>query len=124
MSGVNDLGEPIAYLALEEGTPVFSSDGERVGVVEHVLADESADIFDGLVIDTVIGPGGHRFVDAPDVDALYERGVVLVLDTEAAEHLHEPSPNPATIDADAADFEESGLAGRLRRAWDLISGRY
>jgi hypothetical protein len=43
---------------------VFTSDGESVGVVEQVLGDDGTDIFDGLVIDTRIGPGGHRFVDA------------------------------------------------------------
>ena len=119
-----DRGAPIAYMVLAEGTPVQSSDGERVGTVKHVLADEGADIFDGLVIDTALGPGGHRFVDAPDVDELYERAVVLGIDGAAAADLPEPSENPATVDTDASDFDESGLSGKLRRAWDLISGNY
>jgi len=44
-----DLGDPISYLTLSEGTPVFAAGGARIGVVEHVLADANADVFDGLV---------------------------------------------------------------------------
>ena len=33
---------------------------------------------------------GHRFVQAPDVDAIYERGVVLSLDRAAIESLPGP----------------------------------
>lgn len=39
-----------------------------------MLADSETDIFDGLIVDT---PDGDRFVDAPHVDELYERAVVL-----------------------------------------------
>src|SRR4051812_43540135 len=60
-----DLGEPRSYLTLEPGTDVYSSDGEIVGKVEHVLADEKDDIFDGIVIDLQVGPGGLHFADAP-----------------------------------------------------------
>lgn len=41
------LGPPIAYLALEEGTPVYDRRGERLGVVDHIMADEVHDIFEG-----------------------------------------------------------------------------
>ena len=119
-----DLGEPIAYLALGTGTPVYSRDGDEVGEVEHVLADEDADVFDGIVIDVSALPGGHRFVDAPEVDSIYERGVVLTHDAAEVERLPEPSENPAALDANPADAEESELSRKLRRAWDLISGNY
>jgi hypothetical protein len=119
---MDDLGAPIAYLALPEGVPVFASGGERLGVVEHVLAAEDEDIFDGIVIDTQAGPGGLRFVDAPEVASLYERGVVLGIDAAAAERLPEPSENPATVEN--PEPEESELTAKLRRAWDFISGRY
>ena len=55
---------------------MYSSDGEELGKVEHVLGAE-LDIFDGIVLDTSVLPGGHRFVDAPEVAEIYERGVVL-----------------------------------------------
>jgi hypothetical protein len=119
---MDDLGPPIAYLALAEGVPVFASGGEEVGSVAHVLADAEADVFDGLVID-VAGPG-HRFADAAQVAELHERGVVLTLDRAAAERLPEPSENPAVVEADPADADESEVTAKLRRAWDWISGRY
>ena len=116
-----DLGAPASYLTLNEGTPVLSSDGERIGVVEHVLADANADVFDGLVIDT---KPGHRFVDAPEVAEIHEQGVVLTLDAQAVARLPEPAKNPATMSADADDVTPDDLGDKLRRAWDLISGKY
>jgi uncharacterized protein YrrD len=121
---VPDLGDPTSYLELEEGVPVHSSDGERIGVVEHVLADADADIFDGLVIDSRSGPGGHRFADATQVEALYERGVVLALDAAASERLPEPSESPAVMAADPDDTAPDDLGDKLRRAWNVISGNY
>ena len=99
---------------------MYSADGTELGRVTHVLADPEADIFDGLVIDA----GGHRFVDAPEVDEIYEGGVVLGLDDAAAERLPEPSENPATLEADPDDTVESDLQQKLRRAWDRVSGNY
>jgi uncharacterized protein YrrD len=119
-----DLGAPGSYITLRPGVPLYASDGEPLGAVEHVLAETDKDIFDGIVIDTSVLPGGHRFVDAPDVDEIYERGVVLSLDRAAAEKLPEPSENPAAMSADPDDTAESELQRKLRRAWDLISGNY
>jgi uncharacterized protein YrrD len=121
---MDDLGAPVAYLALEPGVPVYARGGESIGTVDHVLADASSDIFDGLIIDMRLGPGGHRFVDAPHVSDMHERGVVLALDATEAERLPEPSANPAVLETDAADLDESALTDKLRRAWDWISGRY
>jgi hypothetical protein len=47
---MDDLGAPISYAVLQADTPVFSSDGARIGTVKHVLAAEAEDIFDGIVI--------------------------------------------------------------------------
>src|SRR2546423_2389285 len=120
-----DLGNPCSYEVLEAGTPVLSSSGEKVGKVTHVLAVPEEDIFDGIVIDTHLGPGGHRFVDAPDVVEIFERGVELRLDTEACGALPEPSENPAALEVGADDMAAKGkLHDKLRRAWDLVSGNY
>ena len=119
-----DLGNPASYLTLDEGTPVFSSDGERIGTVAHVLADADADVFDGLVIDSRLGPGGHRFVDAPQVADIYEKGVELTLDARAAERLHRPSANPAAMSAHPDDVTPDDLGDKLRKAWQVISGNY
>ena len=119
-----DHGEPASYLTLSAGVPVYSRDGQRLGEVEHVLGDPDADIFDGIVFDASPLPGGHRFVDAPDVDEIYERGVVLKLDAGSAERLHRPGPNPASMAASPDDVTEGELERKLRRAWDWISGNY
>src|SRR3712207_1091203 len=92
----DDRGAPIAYMVLEEGTPVVASDGAEVGTVRHVLADTAKDIFDGIVIAT---RKGDRFVDAPEVGAIYERRVELTLDGEAAARLPEHTASPVTRDA-------------------------
>jgi hypothetical protein len=119
-----DLGNPASYLTLADRTPVLTSDGEEIGRVEHVLADADADVFDGLVIDVSAGPGGHRFVDAPQVAEIYENGVVLTLDRAAADRLPEPSANPAALEADPGDTAPDHLSDKLRRAWDYLSGNY
>jgi len=120
---MSDLGAPASFLTLSKGVPVYSSDGEEVGKVEYVLSAPDADIFDGIVLDTSVLPGGHRFVDAPDVAEIYERGVVLAIDAAAARSLPEPSPNPASLEVGPDDMVAVGLGDRLRRAWDLISGK-
>jgi uncharacterized protein YrrD len=124
---VDDLGAPSSYRALDSGCPVYSSDGEKLGEVEHVLADEDTDIFDGIVIDRSVLPGGHRFADASEVDEIYERGVVLTVDAEAAERLPEPSESPAAMEVTGEDFAErewdDELEAKLRRAWERISGK-
>jgi uncharacterized protein YrrD len=123
----DDRGGPISYLTLEPGTPVLTSDGAEIGRVAHVLADADADIFDGIVIDRSVLPGGQRFVDAPQVERIYERGVVLTVDAAAAEKLPEPSANPAAMETTGEDFVErewdDELEAKLRRAWDRISGK-
>jgi hypothetical protein len=129
----DEHGAPIAYTALAMGTPVLSSDGEQVGLVEHVRADEGTGIFDGIVVDA---PDGDRFVDAPEVAAIYERAVVLKVTAEQARALPEPTPAPAVIDVDPdvpVKVDPGGVGGagpldRMRHAarrlqWRL-TGRY
>jgi uncharacterized protein YrrD len=120
-----DLGQPSSYLSLGKGADVYTSDGQKVGKVEHVLAVAEDDIFDGIVLDTSVLPGGHRFVDADQVEEIFERGVLLKIDRAAAEQLPEPAKNPAALKVtpdDVAESDESNLKRKLRRAWELISG--
>jgi uncharacterized protein YrrD len=123
---VEDLGAPSSYLNLGKGADVYSCDGEKVGKVEHVLAAPDQDIFDGIVLDTSVLPGGHRFVDADQVEEIFERGVLLKVDGTEAHSLPEPSENPAALEVSPDDVAEGGedaLKRKLRRAWDLISGK-
>jgi hypothetical protein len=119
-----EYGSPVSYLTLEAGTDVVGSDGEVVGKVEHVLADTENDIFDGLVIDVQLGPGGLRFVDSEQVEELYERAAVLSIPGPEVEQLPEPTPAPAAMESHGAEDTESALESKLHRAWDLISGNY
>ncbi len=88
-----DEGLPIAYPVLDEGVPVYSSDQELVGTVEHVLAARSEDIFHGI---TLRMSAGSRFVAADQIVSLHERGVDLSIDAAACTALPEPeSTEPA-----------------------------
>jgi hypothetical protein len=84
---MEDLGHPVSYLVARRGIPVLSSDGERLGRVVKVLAAPEANMFDGILFDTSWGPGGRRFVDAPEVAEIYERGVILKISAAEAESL-------------------------------------
>jgi hypothetical protein len=105
MTEPQDLGEPVSYLVLKNGTSVFDSSGDRAGEVEHVLADEAEDVFHGLVLKTA---DGHRFAPATAVDGLFEHGVII--NTPAAQ-LPEPSADAAADDS---------LKGNLKRAWEWL----
>ena len=119
-----DLGQPVAYAVLNPGTPVYSSDNQEIGKVSHVLAAEDEDVFDGIVIGEHIFGEEHRFADADDIQAIYEHGVVLKLDRAASEQLPKPTANPAVMRDDPAESNAEFRHQKLRRAWDLISGKY
>jgi hypothetical protein len=120
---MSELGQPSSYRALDEGTAVYSSDERELGEVRHVLGDPALDIFDGFVLDTTALPGGHRFVDASQVAEVYERGVVLTIDAAAAVRLPQPTANPGELEVGPDDLVAPGAHDKLRRAWDLISGK-
>jgi hypothetical protein len=117
---VDDLGPPIAYLALNEGIPVYDRRGERIGVVERVVGDEAADIFEGVIIHTLPLPGRHLFADVDQIDELRERGVRLSVDRDA---LREPSEKSGGNSVRLEETVEGPLQSRLRRAWDWINRR-
>jgi hypothetical protein len=115
MASAQDLGAPIAWLALADGMPVYDRDGELVGVVEHVAGDAGADIFDGVIIHTRPLPGRHLFADVDQIAEMRERGVLLAVDRDA---LHEP-PDRRRREDDTPLLTE--LERRLRRAWDWLA---
>jgi hypothetical protein len=120
---MDDLGAPSSYLVLEPGIEVFSRDGEKLGEVQYVLADDEENVFDGIVIDVSWLPGALRFADAQQVAEIYERGVVLGLSSADAERLPEPTENPGMIEVHGIeDVDRTELREKLRRAWGIISG--
>ncbi|MBA2506134.1 MAG: hypothetical protein H0V29_09340 [Thermoleophilaceae bacterium] len=76
-----DPGQPISYMMLVPGMPVFSSDGIRLGEVDEVGAEPEIDIFDGIGFKIA---DGRRYADAAHVGSLFERRVELAIDAEAA----------------------------------------
>jgi hypothetical protein len=110
-----DEGLPIAYTVLEQDVPVYASDGEQVGTVDHVVAAPEEDIFHGIVIRA---HGDRRFVAADQVASLHEHGVDLRLDVAATTTL--PTPHggaPAW-----RDDEPGAKPSRWRHFVDLLTG--
>jgi hypothetical protein len=121
---MEDLGSKVSYLVARRGIPVFSSDGVRLGTVVEVLDAPEADLFDGIIFDTTHDrPGGHKFVDAPEVEGVYERGVLLNIDAAAAAKLARPGKNPGSIEISPDDVAGEPGPSFWRRAWNLLSGK-
>jgi uncharacterized protein YrrD len=106
-----DIGAPVSYLVLKNGTPVFDRAGNKAGQVEHVLADEGSDVFHGLIVET--GRHGHRFAPAAKVDGLFEHGVIIAV---AGSELPEPSADPSARQAE----QDAGLGQQLKKAWEWL----
>jgi hypothetical protein len=117
--GHNDLGRPVAYPAITDGTPVYEPGGDRIGVVDEVVADERDDIFHGIVLHTVPLPGRHLYADADQIAGLYEHGVLLAVRRNS---LRPPERRRRGREHDAAAATgENRLEATLRHAWDWIT---
>lgn len=111
-----DEGLPIAYAVLEDGVPVYSSDQQVVGTVEHVFAARSEDIFHGITLRT---SAGSRFVAADQIVSLHERGVDLGIDAAACTDLPEPERT-----SQAFRVHEPGIKPRRwRHLLDELEGK-
>jgi hypothetical protein len=89
---MSDAPDPIAYTALQPGTPVQTSDGHHFATVQAVLVDEKVSVFDGLVVQTA---EGTRFVDADHIGSIYTTYVRTTLSAEQAANL--PLPDGSTV---------------------------
>ena len=57
-------GDPVSWLLIERGWTVYDANGEKVGKVKEVLADEQADIFHGVLVDRgLLGPDEEVVAD-------------------------------------------------------------
>jgi hypothetical protein len=112
-----DDGHAISFKVLRRGTPVRSADGVELGKVRRVQEAKRENIFDGIVIDTA---GGVRFVDAPEVARIAERGVTLTFSAaEADEHIHAvPSRIAGMVRRSKTAKRARRLGERARNAWD------
>ena len=100
-------GHPIAYTALQPGTPVQTSDGHHFATVQAVLVDEKVAVFDGIVVQTA---EGTRFVDADQVESIYATYVRTTLSAPQAGNL--PPPDGSTL---VEIKPTKSIADRLRR---------
>ncbi|WP_236648408.1 MULTISPECIES: hypothetical protein [Micromonospora] len=112
---MEDLGAKVSYLAVALGTRVYDVDSAPVGVVEHVLADERADILHGIVV-APPEPGSHRFAHREQIADLYERGVVLSV---PGAEMHEPGEDTPAREVEATGDDPVQVG--LRRAWEWLS---
>lgn len=78
---------PIAYAALQPGTPVQTSDGREFGTVAAVLVDAPVDVFDGLNVQT---SGGIRFIDADQIGRIFTTHVCTTLSWDETTTLPDP----------------------------------
>ena len=82
-------GQPIAWMALESGTAIVTSDGTELGRVHEVVADRQKDIFSGLTFrDGLLS--GERFVPAATIDTITTEEVRLTVSSDEAEGKIEP----------------------------------
>jgi sporulation protein YlmC with PRC-barrel domain len=113
---VVDEGLPIAYEVLEKGVPVYASDGQEVGTVDHVVSAQAEDIFHGIVVRS---GRSRRFVAADQVASIHEHGVDLRIDDRAVAELPEPHGGaPAWREA-----EPGVKPSRWREMLDLLTLR-
>jgi hypothetical protein len=108
---MTDEATPIAYTALQPGTPVQTSDGVEFGTVLAVLVVEEVDVFDGIVVQTT---EGARFVDADNAGELTTSYVRTTLSSDEASQLPAPDDSPV-YRADATDDTGNSLADRFGR---------
>lgn len=103
---VVDDGHAVHYSAVARGTPIYASDGVRVGTVDAILDNYTEHIFDGIVMRTESGE--RRFIDAPEVARTAQRGVTLTITSAEAVRLPPPEKGPPS-------FRPNLRGGRLSR---------
>lgn len=86
------MADPVAWLIVEPGWEVVASDGEKVGVVDELLGDKNADIFDGLAVDQGLLKKA-KYVPSERVGEIVEGRVTLDLSKAAFDALSEYEGN-------------------------------
>jgi len=109
-------GDPVAWIAIEQGATVVAADGSEFGTVEEVAGDEERDIFDGLVVKHSRF-GSKGYVPAERVKAIYAERVETDLTAQEADSLP-PYAEPTTTTWHADPGE-----GRFKRAFRDLFGR-
>jgi len=113
--------EPVAWRVIERGWRVLDADGNEIGVVNSIVGDVDADIFDGLAV----GDGGavltrSRYVPAEHVAEIRRGEIALDLSPEEAARL-EPYAEP--VSEPLADLEPQAEEARSEKmSWSQRLG--
>ncbi|MGH2734858.1 MAG: DUF2171 domain-containing protein [Actinomycetota bacterium] len=83
---MNDDERPLAWTALEQGTPVVASGGREIGRITDVVGDLQKDIFSGVTFRHGL-LDSHHFVPADAIASITAQSVVLKIDEAQAEAL-------------------------------------
>jgi hypothetical protein len=117
---VNTPGEPqCAWIAIDQGAVVSAADGNEVGTIKEIAGDESADIFDGLVVEHSRF-GSPRYIAAERVKGIWPDRVETDLTAAEVEALP-PYTEPKVTEWHADD--DRGFGARMRRAWHALIGK-
>lgn len=105
------VADPVSWLMIRPGWDVYAVDGTKLGEVDLVAGDDTADIFDGLAVATS-ALGEPRYVAAERVARIEDGSVQLSLTREQLDQLDaylEPATS-ATIEPES----KGGIGETLR----------
>lgn len=95
------MADPVAWLVIEPGWEVVTSDDQRVGEVREIVGDTGKDIFNGLVVSQGLLRRA-KYVPAEAVTAIYEGRIELSTSEDEFGGLgeHEEPPPSEQLRAD------------------------
>ena len=70
----------IGYQVLPRGVPVEAADGTQVGTFHKAIHHQREHMLDGIVMQT---RDGRFFVDAPEIERITNKRVILTIDVAA-----------------------------------------
>ena len=79
------MADPVGWRGVTYGSPVFASDGSRVGIVQEILGSDAEDIFHGVRVR--LPSKRDVMLAADDVESLTTDGVTASLDRARIEGL-------------------------------------
>lgn len=104
------MPDPVAWIEIEQGWSVVSSDGVLLGSVASVTGDRNADIFDGLAVSS--GAGAIVYVAGEQVGPIVSGEVTLRITAAAAANL---PPFTAPPPEEPLRLPRASLGSRLSR---------
>jgi hypothetical protein len=112
------MSDPVAWTLIERGWAVHASGGEEVGKVEEVAGDHTADIFDGLSIETHLTDAA-LYVPSEQVGTITDGRVDLLLSKDEVAQLDEYVEPAAQIEIEPV---KAPLGTRLHQDVDNVLG--